>query len=373
MNRRNYPFSVMVRYSIVCIAITSLLISCKSHELEDKSNSNHLNIEQMKNETVIADFATDPNIETQTKEFLIALNKGGGKPLEQLSPEDARKVLEGAQNSVQVDLSGVEIADKNITQDGINVHLKIVRPAAVKEQLPVFMFFHGGGWVLGDFPTHERLIRDLVVNSDAVAVYVDYDRSPESQYPVAINQAYAATKWVALNGKEINVDGKRLAVAGNSVGGNMAAVIALMAKEKKGPDLKFQLLLWPVTNSSFDNSTYNQYAEQRFLTKNMMIWFWDSYTRDVKQRKEIYASPLQATIDQLKELPPALVQVAENDVLRDEGEAYARKMNLAGVPVTLIRYQGMIHDFGLLNPLANIPAVKSALLHAGVQLKNALH
>jgi acetyl esterase len=359
-----------------CIAsslfFTLVTASCTSKQAGEKTNSNHFNEISMQNETMVADYATDPNIEKGTKEFLTALNSGNGKPLHHLSPEDARKVLEGAQTSVPVDLSGIEVADKTISQDGIKVHLKIVRPAAVKGQLPVFIFFHGGGWVLGDFPTHQRLIRDLVVNSGAVAVYVDYDRSPEAHYPVAINQAYAATKWVAAYGDKLGVDGNRLAVAGNSVGGNMAAVIALMAKEKKGPLIKFQLLLWPVTNASFDNESYGQYAEQRFLTKNTMIWFWNSYTKDEKQRKEIYASPLLATLEQLKELPPALVLTAENDVLRDEGEAYARKMDLAGVPVTLVRYQGMIHDYGLLNPLAHVPAVKSSLIYAAAEIKKHL-
>jgi acetyl esterase len=367
-----YHKSSSKKLSATLLIVLTTILSCTSNQVSEKTNPNQSNEKIMKNETMVSAYTTDPNIERGTKEFLTALNSGNGKPLEQLSTEDARKVLEGAQTSVQVDLSGIEVADKNITEDGINVHLKIVRPAVVKALLPAFMFFHGGGWVLGDYPTHERLIRDLVVQSGAVAVYVDYDRSPEAHYPVAVHQAYAATKWVAAHGNEINVDGNRLAVVGNSAGGNMAAVVALMAKEKKGPQIKLQVLLWPVTNAAFDNASYNQYAEQRFLTKNMMIWFWNSYTKDEKQRKEIYASPLQATQEQLKGLPPALVQTAENDVLRDEGEAYARKMDLAGVSVTLIRYQGMIHDYGLLNPLAHIPAVKSALLYAAAELKKSL-
>jgi acetyl esterase/lipase len=311
----------------------------------------------------------DPNIDRHTKAFLHALNNSGGAPLETLSPKDAREVLVGAQKSVKVDISGITVTDKTITQDGQTIKLHIVRPEAAKGVLPVFMFFHGGGWVLGDFPTHLRLVRDLVVSSGAAAVFVDYTPSPEAHYPVAINQAYAATKWVAANGKEINVDSKRLAVAGNSVGGNMAAVVALMAKEKGGPAIKLQVLLWPVTDANFETGSYNQYAEQRFLTKNLMKWFWDNYTTDANQRKEIYASPLQATAEQLKGLPPALVQVAENDVLRDEGEAYARKMDAAGVNVTLVRYDGAIHDYGLLNPIADNPSTRSAMLQAGNELK----
>lgn len=361
------------KLSALVLIITILFTSCTSNKADPAVNSDNLNEGSKKTETIVADYATDPNIEKGTKEFLMALNSGKGKPLHELSTGEARKVLEGAQTSVQVDISGIEVTDKTIKEGEININLKIVRPAGTKEALPVFMFFHGGGWVLGDFPTHQRLIRDLVVNSGAVAVYVDYDRSPEAKYPVAINQAYAATKWVAANGAAINVDGSRLAVAGNSVGGNMATVVALMAKEMKGPQIKFQLLLWPVTNAAFNTESYSQYAEQRFLTKNTMVWFWDSYTKDENQRKEIYASPLLATTEQLKGLPPALVQTAENDVLRDEGEAYARKMDLAGVPVTLVRYQGMIHDYGLLNPLAHIPAVKSSLIYAGTEIRKSLN
>ncbi|WP_276486035.1 alpha/beta hydrolase [Paraflavitalea pollutisoli] len=320
----------------------------------------------------VADYATDPAIEVETKAFLKALNTSGGKPMETMQPGEARKVLEGAQTSVKVDLSGVEVSEKTITEDGLTVKLFIVKPAGATGTLPAFMFFHGGGWVIGDFPTHQRFIRDLVVNSGAVAVHAEYTRSPEAKYPVAVNESFAATKWVAAHGAEIGVDGKRLAVVGNSAGGNIAAAVALKAKENKGPELKFQVLFWPVTNADFETGSYNQFEADRFLTKNMMKWFWDNYIPDQAQRKEIFASPLQATTEQLKGLPPTLVQTAENDVLRDEGEAYARKMNEAGVKVSLVRYQGMIHDYGLLNPLATVPEVQSALRYAASELKQAL-
>src|SRR5690606_3892746 len=213
---------------------------------------------------------------------------------------------------------------------------------------------------------------DLVVGSGAAAVYVDYTPSPEARYPAAINQAYAATQWVADNGSQIGVDGSRLAVAGNSVGGNMAAVVALKAKEAGTPQLRFQALLWPVTDANFNNASYNQFAEGHFLTRGMMQWFWDNYTTDAQQRNEIHASPLRASLEQLKGLPPALVQTAEMDVLRDEGEAYARKLDAAGVTVTSVRYNGMIHDYGLLNVLAEVPAVRSALDQAAQALKDHL-
>lgn len=316
--------------------------------------------------------AGSPGVEHHTQAFLQALEAGGGKPLETLSPQDARAVLVGAQASVKVDLSGVSVSEKTIQAGGQSIPLTIVRPEGVQGDLPVFMFFHGGGWVLGDYPTHARLIRDLVVNSGAVAVYVGYTPSPEAQYPTAIDQAYAATRWVGEHGKEIQVDSSRLAVAGNSVGGNMAAVVALKAKEAGTPKLSFQLLLWPVTDANLETASYNQFAQGHFLTKPLMKWFWDNYTTDPKQRAERFASPLQATTEQLKGLPPALVQTAEFDVLRDEGEAYARKLDAAGVTVTAVRYNGMIHDYGLLNPLAHIPAVQAALRQAGAELKQHL-
>ncbi|WP_138738468.1 MULTISPECIES: alpha/beta hydrolase [Pseudomonas] len=313
--------------------------------------------------------ATDTGIEHNTRNFLNALNSSGGTPIEKLSPENARAVLAGAQSGVELTLPKADISQKTISVEGQDINLTIVRPAGVKGILPVFMYFHGGGWVLGDYPTHERLIRDLVAGSGAVAVYVDYTPSPEARYPTAINQAYAATQWVAEHGSEINVDGKRLAVAGNSVGGNMAAVVSLMAKDKGTPAIKYQVLLWPVTDANFDTGSYKQFAEGHFLTRNMMKWFWDNYTTDPKQRADLYASPLRASVDQLKGLPPALVQTASADVLRDEGEAYARKLDQAGVPVTAVRYNGMIHDFGLLNVVSQVPAVRSAMLQASQELK----
>jgi acetyl esterase/lipase len=314
----------------------------------------------------------DPAIEIRTRSFLKMLNSSGGTPMEQLNPAEARAVLTGAQSSVTVDLSGISVSERSITQYNLTVKLVIVKPEGVPGALPAFLFFHGGGWVIGDYKTHERFIRDLVVESKVAAVYVDYTRSPEAKYPVAINEAYAATQWIAEHGSEVGIDGKRLAVVGNSAGGNIAAAVALMAKDKHGPEIKLQVLFWPVTNADFETESYNQFAEERFLTKNMMKWFWDNYIPDHGARAQPYASPLAATLDQLKGLPPALVQTAENDVLRDEGEAYARKMSEAGVAVTLTRYQGMIHDYGLLNPLSAIAEVQAALRQASAELSHAL-
>ena len=312
------------------------------------------------------------SVVTGIRQFLDALNSSGAKPIEQLSPQDARQVLTDAQNSVQVDLSGIETSEKVIDVEGRELKLYIVKPAGVATKLPVFMFFHGGGWVLGDYPTHERLVRDLVVESGAMAVFPEYTRSPEAQYPTAIHQAYAATQWVSEHGGDIGADGRKLAVVGNSVGGNMAAVVSLMAKDKGGPRITFQALLWPVTDAHFDTASYRDLSEGYFLTRNMMIWFWDNYTQDAAQRRETYASPLQAPTDSLQGLPPALVQTAHSDVLRDEGEAYARKLNEAGVDVIAVRYNGLIHDWGLLNPLATVPEVRTAITQVATELKKRL-
>jgi acetyl esterase/lipase len=318
-----------------------------------------------------AAFAADSlGVEHNVQKFLDAI--AGGKPLESLSPADARAVLVGAQSNLTTPLPKAVVSNKTITEDGQTVALTIVRPADARGLTPVFVFVHGGGWILGDFPTHERLVRDLVAGSGATAVFVNYTPSPEARYPVAINQIYAATKWVAEHGKEIKVDGSRLAIAGNSVGGNMSTVVAMMAKENGAPKIRFQLLLWPVTDASFDTASYTQFAQGYFLTKPAMKWFWDAYMPEPGQRAEIHASPLRASSQQLAGLPPALIQTAEFDVLRDEGEAYGRKLDAAGVDVTVTRYDGMIHDFGLLNALSGEPAVRSAMLQASAELKSHL-
>lgn len=314
----------------------------------------------------------DPRIFNQVRDFLKVLNSGNGKPIEQLSPQDARAVLSGAQSSVPVNYDGIDESDKTITVDGQTVKIHIVKPTDAKTNSPCFIYIHGGGWVLGDYPTHRRIVRDLVVESGAVAIFPDYTPSPEAKYPMAINQIYVSAKWVSENGKEVGVDGKNMAIVGNSVGGNMVAAVTLMAKERKGPVFKLQVLLWPVTDANFETSSYKELAEGRFLSRNMMIWFWDNYLPDVKKRKEIFASPLQASVEQLKNLPPALIQTAENDVLRDEGEAYGRKLDEAGVRVTLVRYDGLIHDYGLLNAIAEVPAVQMALSQVATSIKRAL-
>ncbi|MEL6656101.1 MAG: alpha/beta hydrolase [Bacteroidota bacterium] len=321
----------------------------------------------------VQDYLTDPQLDRGTKEFLEALNSGDGPPLETLSKEDARQVLIGAQEAVEVDLSGIEESEKTITADGHTIKLNIVRPEGAKEKLPVFIFVHGGGWILGDYPTHKRMVRELVVRTGAVGVFVNYSPSPEKQFPTAINEIYAATKWVADNGDEINVDGSQLGIIGNSVGGNMSTVTTLKAKADGRSDMiKVQVLLWPVTDSSFEQASYQAFGEDRFLTTSIIKWMWDQYTTDPTERQSIYAAPLRASIEELRGLPPAFIHVAESDILRDEAEAYGRKLDEAGVPTATVRYNGMIHDWGLLHFLKDLPSTVSVFDNAANELKKYL-
>jgi acetyl esterase/lipase len=322
--------------------------------------------------TGVVDFRTDQRLSRGTRAFLKALNTPMPPELEKLAPIAARNVLETAQASVNVDYSGIDEREKTITVDGFQIALNIVRPMGAAGTLPVFVFVHGGGWVLGDYPTHRRLVRDLVVESGYCAVFVNYTRTPDAVFPRQIDEIYAATKWVAEHGNEINVDGRNLAVVGNSVGGNMTAVTAIKAKERGGPTIKLQIMMWPIVDADFETESYKQFGRDRFLTKPLMQWMYDMYIADPDKRMDIHASPLRASLEQLQGLPPALIQVAENDILRDEGEAYGRKLDEAGVEVATVRYDGMIHDFGLLNGLANEPGTRSLFRHAAAELKQRL-
>jgi acetyl esterase len=235
----------------------------------------------------------------------------------------------------------------------------------------VVMYFHGGGWIMGDAHTHDRLVRELVTQAQCALVFVEYTHSPEAQYPVPLLQAYAATCFIAENAQHLGVDASRLAVAGDSVGGNMAAVVALLAKQFNGPTICAQLLFYPVTDARFDTNSYCAFAEGPWLTRRAMQWCWDTYLPNVALRGEWTASPLRATSAQLRGLPDTLVFTDENDVLRDEGEAYARKMAEAGVKVTHVRYMGTIHDFMMLNALADSIASRAAIAQASEYLRQA--
>ncbi|MDX3310076.1 alpha/beta hydrolase [Streptomyces sp. NPDC054884] len=290
-----------------------------------------------------------------------------------LGPAEGRKAVDEVQSG--------EIAKPAVDEEWVtvaggptgSVRARIVRPAGVAGVLPVVLYIHGAGWVFGNAHTHDRLVRELAVGVGAAVVFPEYDLAPEARYPVAIEQNFAVARWVVEQGASKNLDGTCVAVAGDSVGGNMAAALTLMAKERGGVPLAQQVLFYPVTDAAFDTGSYHQFAEGYFLRRDAMRWFWDQYTTDEAERAQITASPLRATLEQLTDLPPALVITGEADVLRDEGEAYANKLRAAGVPVTAVRFQGVIHDFVMLNALRPTYAAEAAISLAVGTLRDALH
>ncbi len=312
-----------------------------------------------------------PVIEPATRAFLDALAARGGKPIYQLSIEDARGVLDGLQSQPVEKAPARE--DDILIPGGPNgrVSARIIRPVNATGRLPVILYFHGGGWILGSSNTHDRLVREIANGVDAAVVFVNYTPSPEAKYPVAIEEAYTATRYIAANGAGLNLDASRLAVAGDSVGGNMAAAVTILAKRRGGPRINFQALFYPVTDANFDNGSYRQFENGPWLTRKAMEWFWNAYAPEAETRKEITASPLLASLEELAGLPPALVITDENDPLRDEGEAYARKLLQAGVKVTVTRYLATVHDFMMLNALAGTPATRAAIAQASDLLAKA--
>jgi acetyl esterase/lipase len=290
----------------------------------------------------------------------------------ELPPAEGRKQLDELQSD---EIAEPEIDEEWITVKGGptgEVKARIVKPRGATGTLPVVLYIHGAGWVFGDAKTHDRLVRELAVGVGAAVVFPEYSRSPEVKYPVAIEQNYAVAQWIVNEGASKGLEASRFAVAGDSVGGNMATVATLMAKERSDVHFVAQLLFYPVTDANFDTGSYEQFAEGYYLRRDGMQWFWDQYTTDVYKRGEITASPLRASLDQLAGLPPTLVINGEADVLRDEGEAYANKLRQAGVPVTAIRHQGMIHDFVMLNALRGTHAAQAAITEAIEFLSAAL-
>lgn len=310
-------------------------------------------------------------LEKNTEAFIDKLTALGGKPIYQMTPAEARATLEKIQSTSSVKQPSVDIEEKilPVGPQGKS-SIRVIRPKNSNKKLPVTIYVHGAGWVMGSATTHDHLVRELAVGADTAVVFVNYPLSPEAKYPVAIEESYAVMKYVAEHGNDLNLDSSRLAVAGDSVGGNMAIALTFLAKERKGPKIACQLLLYPVTSSEMDTPSYERFAEGPWLTKPAMEWFWNAYELDTAKRREPLLSPLRATIDQLQGLPPALVITAENDVLRDEGEAYAHKLMQAGVHVTAMRMLGTIHDFLMLNALAATPAALEGMALANAHLRH---
>ncbi len=312
-----------------------------------------------------------PNLIKPVKAFIDKLSKAGGKPLYELTPEEARNVLLNVQAEDEV-LPEANVDEITVSlENGREMRVLIVRPSGVDDTLPIIFYIHGGGWVMGNEVTHARLIRQLADEVQAAVVFPVYIPSPEAQYPQTTNDLFGVLQYISEYGAKYNLDTDRLAVAGDSVGGNMAAVMTLMAKKNENtPKIDFQLLFYPVTDASFENESYETYSEGPWLTRKAMEWFWQQYAPNKKSRKEIYASPLRATKEDLEGLPPALIITDENDVLRDEGEAYARKLDEAGVTVGVVRVNGTIHDFLMLNALADTVPTKAAMALAVISLQD---
>ncbi|WP_431676372.1 alpha/beta hydrolase [Kitasatospora sp. KL5] len=292
----------------------------------------------------------------------------------ELAPDEGRDALAGLQTGAGVDKPAVdeEWLDVDTGTYG-TVRIRVIRPAGVTGTLPVIFYIHGAGWVFGDENTHDRLVRELAVRANAAVVFPVYTRAPEARYPTQIEQNYAVGQWLRDHGPAKNLDPGTVAVCGDSVGGNMSTVFAMMNAERDGLRLKCQVLLYPVTDAAFDTPSYLQFAEGYFLTREGMQWFWDQYTTDPAERADPHASPLRASAQQLRAMPPTLIITDEADVLRDEGEAYAAKLRAAGVQVTAVRVLGMVHDFMMLDSLRDTAANNVALKLAGDTLRDALH
>lgn len=292
-------------------------------------------------------------------------------PVYELTTSTARTSLEDVQSGA-IAKPNVDSTWVTVEADGIEARARIVKPVGATGLLPVVLYLHGGGWVLGSSATHDRLVRELSVGVHAAVVFVDFDRAPDARYPKAIEQAYAVARWVHRRGSEADLDASRLAVAGDSAGGNLAAALALLAKRRGDVTFVHQSLYYPVTDAAQNTASYRDFADGPHLTAKAMAWFWDAYLPDKGRRDEVLASPIRAGVDELAGLPEAFVVVAELDVLRDEGEAYARKLIAAGVRCTTVRYNATMHDFMMLNALRETAAARAAITQAVDVLRRAL-
>ena len=313
--------------------------------------------------------STDPRIDPQVRSFLTELNKDPS-PFWELPQPKPQDILTGLQSKTPVDMSEVTTVEKTITHDEHTVKLYVMTPEHLTGKPGVLLFIHGGVWIVGNFQNHQRLLRDLVVGSGQVGVFVEYTSLPAGKFPTPLEESYAALKWVAAHASDFGADGNRIAVAGNSVGGDMSAALTIMTKDRKGPKISYQVLFIPATDASVDTGSYHEFATGRFLSREFMKYGWDRYATDEKTRNNPYVSPLRASKEQLAGLPPALVITAENDPLRDEGEAYARKLKEAGVDVTAVQFNGTIYDFVLLNVLRHLPTTESAIRLASDGIRN---
>ena len=281
-------------------------------------------------------------LDPQARFILDQIAAQGGMNMNQLSPDEARKAFESLRLPIPPEPVAA-IENRTIPGPAGPLPVRVYRAEGVVAPAPAVVFFHGGGWVIGDLESHDNFCRALANRTRVVVVAVDYRLAPEHRYPAAAEDCYAAACWVAEHGAEIGVDGSRIAVAGDSAGGNLSAAVALMARDRGTPALRHQVLIYPVADHDFETASYRDNATGYLLTRDDMQWFWRHYVPDEAQRDEAYASPLRA--EKLGGLPPATVVTAEYDPLRDEGEAYAARLREAGVPTVATRYAGQVHGF----------------------------
>jgi acetyl esterase len=312
---------------------------------------------------------TSFNLEKSAKELIDVLAKA--PPLTGLPLEDARKAVEAAQ-SAPIPMPDVDASWVTVWSPVGEFKVRVVRPKGLAGPLPVVMYMHGGGWIIGSWITHDLLTRRLAVGANAAVAFVEYSLAPEAKYPVQIEQCYATARWIKEQGAAGGFDTGRIAVAGDSAGGNMATVLALMAKQRGDVHFVHQSLYYPMTDAlAEETESMRTYRDGPYGSAAGAAWFWSSYLADGASRSDLLVSPLQATLDDLEGLPPALVIVDENDVLRDQGEAYADKLREAGVPTTSVRFNGTIHDFMRLNALRDSESTLAAITLAVAALRRA--
>lgn len=314
---------------------------------------------------------TKPNLTQDTLNFIEQLEEKGDPPLYTLTPEEARQVLINAQSG-PIAKPEVEIRDMDLPVGPTgNVSVRLVRPKGAKANQRCIFYLYGGGWVMGNKQTHDRLIRELATEVGAAVIFPEYTPSPDAMYPTSLEQCYAVLDYAGRNCEELGIDSDEFVIAGDSVGGNMATVLAMMSRERGGPKIIFQVLFYPVTDANFDTPSYKEFSEGPWLTRKAMRWFWDQYLPENERRTERNASPLHASLQDLQTLPPALIITAENDVLRDDGEEYAKKLDEADVRVSCVRVNGTMHDFVMLDALANTAPARSAICLAVCEIKRA--
>ncbi|WP_299839482.1 alpha/beta hydrolase [uncultured Tenacibaculum sp.] len=308
-----------------------------------------------------AKLAGSNGLDPTVQQFLEVIHSYNGPPIHELPIDIARKAMEDMQIDSTISYSKLTFEKQSLEFKNQKINVVITKPKGSKKLIPVLMYFHGGGWAYNSFETHKRLMSDIANKAEIAVVFVEYSRTPKIKYPVANEEAYLATLYVSKFGEKLGLNSKKIIVGGDSAGGNMATVVALMAKKRKEFKLRGQVLLYPVTDTNLNTASYHQFSKGYYLSRKTMQWFFEIYTPDVKNHNLSTVAPLKAIIEELKELPKTLLITAEYDVLRDEGEAYAKKLRIANVPVISTRYGGTIHDFIVLNALRNTPASKAAL------------